>query len=147
VISPEQAEDWASEFAESMAFSLLGEPAKEQGPEVAAEFLRRAGEVTEDSARRVLLEEIPLLDLPPAVRAEVPGLLAAFLGWLEDSGRLSGGRSLGTLVGALGPAYRERLSPKGGLRTPPLVRSAPRLGRNDPCPCGSGKKYKKCCGT
>jgi preprotein translocase subunit SecA len=26
------------------------------------------------------------------------------------------------------------------------VRSAPRVGRNDPCPCGSGKKYKKCCG-
>jgi SEC-C motif len=24
-------------------------------------------------------------------------------------------------------------------------RSAPRIGRNDPCPCGSGKKYKKCC--
>ncbi|MDR2090324.1 MAG: SEC-C domain-containing protein [Clostridiales bacterium] len=21
-----------------------------------------------------------------------------------------------------------------------------RIGRNDPCPCGSGKKYKKCCG-
>ncbi len=26
------------------------------------------------------------------------------------------------------------------------VRAAPRVGRNDPCPCGSGKKYKKCCG-
>ncbi len=25
-------------------------------------------------------------------------------------------------------------------------RSAPKVGRNDPCPCGSGKKYKKCCG-
>ncbi|MFO0570954.1 MAG: UPF0149 family protein [Polyangiaceae bacterium] len=25
-------------------------------------------------------------------------------------------------------------------------RSAPRIGRNDPCPCGSGKKHKKCCG-
>ena len=22
----------------------------------------------------------------------------------------------------------------------------PRVGRNDPCPCGSGKKHKKCCG-
>ncbi|MCG2879304.1 SEC-C domain-containing protein, partial [Obesumbacterium proteus] len=22
----------------------------------------------------------------------------------------------------------------------------PQVGRNDPCPCGSGKKYKKCCG-
>jgi preprotein translocase subunit SecA len=26
------------------------------------------------------------------------------------------------------------------------VRATPRVGRNDPCPCGSGKKYKKCCG-
>jgi len=26
------------------------------------------------------------------------------------------------------------------------VRSGPKVGRNDPCPCGSGKKYKQCCG-
>ena len=26
-----------------------------------------------------------------------------------------------------------------------IVRSNPKIGRNDPCPCGSGKKYKKCC--
>ncbi|MBK8386704.1 MAG: SEC-C domain-containing protein [Candidatus Accumulibacter sp.] len=26
-----------------------------------------------------------------------------------------------------------------------VVAQAPRVGRNDPCPCGSGKKYKKCC--
>ena len=25
------------------------------------------------------------------------------------------------------------------------VRSGPKIGRNDPCPCGSGKKHKKCC--
>ena len=29
--------------------------------------------------------------------------------------------------------------------TEPYVRDAPKVGRNDPCPCGSGKKYKKCC--
>ena len=29
----------------------------------------------------------------------------------------------------------------------PVVRDAPKVGRNDPCPCGSGKKYKKCCGA
>lgn len=28
----------------------------------------------------------------------------------------------------------------------PIRRDAPKVGRNDPCPCGSGKKYKKCCG-
>lgn len=27
----------------------------------------------------------------------------------------------------------------------PIHHSEPRVGRNDPCPCGSGKKYKKCC--
>jgi len=28
----------------------------------------------------------------------------------------------------------------------PIRREQPKVGRNDPCPCGSGKKYKKCCG-
>ena len=35
----------------------------------------------------------------------------------------------------------------GKIVTPGTVRhEAPKVGRNDPCPCGSGKKYKKCCG-
>ena len=29
----------------------------------------------------------------------------------------------------------------------PVVRDTPKVGRNDPCPCGSGKKFKKCCGA
>ena len=33
----------------------------------------------------------------------------------------------------------------GKIRT--VTRDAPKVGRNDPCPCGSGKKYKKCCGA
>jgi uncharacterized protein YchJ len=28
----------------------------------------------------------------------------------------------------------------------PYVRASPKVGRNDPCPCQSGKKFKKCCG-
>ncbi len=27
----------------------------------------------------------------------------------------------------------------------PIKRATPKVGRNEPCPCGSGKKYKKCC--
>jgi hypothetical protein len=37
----------------------------------------------------------------------------------------------------------EKELPRGFGHT--VVRSTPRLGRNDPCPCGSGRKYKKCC--
>lgn len=28
----------------------------------------------------------------------------------------------------------------------PLPRHVAKIGRNDPCPCGSGKKFKRCCG-
>ncbi|MEM7167903.1 MAG: YchJ family protein [Planctomycetota bacterium] len=35
----------------------------------------------------------------------------------------------------------------GKLEEPePITRETPKVGRNDPCPCGSGKKHKKCCG-
>jgi len=37
------------------------------------------------------------------------------------------------------------------VNNPPLIKKKPisspkKVGRNDPCPCGSGKKYKLCCG-
>ena len=30
---------------------------------------------------------------------------------------------------------------------PKVIAKSEKVGRNDPCPCGSGKKYKKCCGA
>lgn len=46
-------------------------------------------------------------------------------------------------------------SRRGNIKTPQFftptsssnMRSTPKIGRNDPCPCASGKKYKKCCGA
>jgi len=39
-----------------------------------------------------------------------------------------------------------KLSPKEGGINKTVVNDHPKIGRNDPCPCGSGKKYKNCCG-
>ena len=36
------------------------------------------------------------------------------------------------------------VSGEQGSAAPRPVRSGPKVGRNDPCPCGNGKKYKKC---
>lgn len=41
---------------------------------------------------------------------------------------------------------RKRLY-KEQKRSTTFVREEKKIGRNDPCPCGSGKKYKKCCGA
>ena len=39
-----------------------------------------------------------------------------------------------------------KISPKEGGIDRTIVNEHPKIGRNDPCPCGSGKKYKNCCG-
>ena len=46
------------------------------------------------------------------------------------------------------PVQQAPYVPPPSLPAPPtpVRRSAPKVGRNDPCPCGSGKKFKKCCG-
>lgn len=45
--------------------------------------------------------------------------------------------------------WREQRMQSPATRTPnePVVRTIPKIGRNAPCPCGSGRKYKKCCGS
>jgi preprotein translocase subunit SecA len=51
----------------------------------------------------------------------------------------SGGRS--------SPAAAQQEAPEIPKVPTPVVRETPKVGRNDLCPCGSGKKYKKCCGA
>lgn len=46
-------------------------------------------------------------------------------------------------------SFHQSGSPMGSSSKPEnvqVVRTTPKVGRNDPCPCGSGKKYKHCCG-
>ncbi len=43
-------------------------------------------------------------------------------------------------------AYAEASAARGAPPEP-YERAGPKVGRNDPCPCGSGKKYKRCCGS
>lgn len=45
------------------------------------------------------------------------------------------------------PDKPENISDLEKLLNPPApIKAETKIGRNDPCPCGSGKKYKKCCG-
>lgn len=50
-------------------------------------------------------------------------------------------------VEAAVPLIRRYWAPLRKSAVTTVQREEPKLGRNDPCPCGSGKKYKKCCGA
>ena len=49
--------------------------------------------------------------------------------------------------GAAPSGMGEAAAASRGEKKRPVVRDMPKVGRNDPCPCGSGKKYKKCHGA
>ncbi len=50
--------------------------------------------------------------------------------------------------GRMNMAFNQgRTTPPEAPKAAPILRSTAKVGRNDPCPCGSGKKYKKCCGA
>lgn len=77
-------------------------------------------------------------------------LLSDALADPRDGGRFESSNVgyLGDIVAALdwtrpqeGDSVRDFMPPK------PIVNAMRSVGRNDPCPCGSGRKYKKCCGA
>jgi len=75
----------------------------------------------------------PLLMLMPDLESDEPTELPA-----------SERRQLLDLLPAIVTGVRTFWDSSG---PPPQVRAVPKVGRNDPCPCGSGKKFKKCCGA
>jgi SWIM/SEC-C metal-binding protein len=49
-------------------------------------------------------------------------------------------------IAGIEPDKPEDISDLEKLLNPPEPVQSSKVGRNNPCPCGSGKKYKKCCG-
>jgi len=101
------------------------------------------------------LRELLVRDLPPRLdpsqrsAARAPAIVRAFLEWHGERYPNPSGWKLGAVIDEAEPAFARSLVRVGGRSVAadptPITRPGAKLGRNDPCPCGSGKKYKKCC--
>jgi hypothetical protein len=148
-------DNWAGDFAESFEAGLLDRSVRDFVPEILSHFgsaVREIDrgfpdEVSPGTFAKVLSEVMPRLSLPDAARPHLPEVVARFLDYLQESGRLGEGSDWAAQVRIIGRSYRDRLKPGGGVKgvTVRNPADASPVGRNDPCPCGSGKKYKKCC--
>jgi preprotein translocase subunit SecA len=65
---------------------------------------------------------------------------------LHQSASAFGGTSTASTAGKPSDVVSEAASAAEAQAKAKPVRTGPKVGRNDPCPCGSGKKYKQCCG-
>ena len=145
----DKIENWISDFCMSDGIRPFPAALRDLAPQLLVTFLAAACETgdldpsdVEEADLKTALAKLATLNIPENLRPEVPALCAALLTHLESEGRLSNGRLLGAYVKALTPAYLEAASGK----PKPITNPGAKIGRNDPCPCGSGKKYKKCCG-
>ena len=143
----ETIENWVSDFLERPSATEPAARVGPQSPAVLVAFMEAAchggepADIEDAQVAHALFDHVAQLALPESSKNAAPALIAAFLADLEEVGRLSGGRALGSQVRASTPAYRERAAG----RVQQAQRAAAKVGRNDPCPCGSGKKYKRCC--
>ena len=106
-----------------------------------------------EDVRTLLVQSLPArLKAKDPLAPHVPEVFAAFLDHLETVEVVSQSFEARQALAASSDAFYERVSAgdlAGRAASPapdPFVHGARKLGRNDPCSCGSGKKFKKCHG-
>lgn len=150
----DQAEDKISEYLASEYQLFLDSGMKENaGPLLMAFFnacekrgVADLDGLTAGQVEKVLLEDMPRLQMKPEIRKACPQLLTGFFDFLRQTGRWPAAGAWAACADALAPKYAALIREDGSVRGTTYRKPGSDVGRNDPCPCGSGKKYKKCCG-
>ena len=94
----------------------------------------------------VLMNHMARLALPLAVRRNVPELLRSFFEYCAQSGTYPPARLWVGWIASLEGKYRAKFRDDGSVKGETFKKRYTDVNRNDPCPCGSGKKFKNCCG-
>ncbi|MGH7198230.1 MAG: preprotein translocase subunit SecA [Candidatus Omnitrophota bacterium] len=114
------------------------------------EYKREAFEAFQEMIRSIKEDALEFIfrvqPVSPEKIAEMPVRRAAPLHFIHPDAAATLKKSLPHEVA---PPEEEALAeaPMNGEPARPIVHADPKVGRNDPCPCGSGKKYKKCHGA
>jgi preprotein translocase subunit SecA len=113
---------------------------KKAGFSMFTEMMHRIQEHTIQKVFRVQIQKQEEAKAIPAVKEQD-------LGDLQERGVADKNEDDAEIAAqkARGAQGKARTSGDGAV-TAPVKRERPKVGRNDPCPCGSGKKYKKCHG-
>jgi hypothetical protein len=140
----------------------LRSPAREKKEELLETFVRLSYEdkarapqyLTGDELDDLLEESLPpYLDPKDSALGHLPALLASFFEFLQADRKLSHPVEVRESLARAKDHLREWVTavPKdkriSSEKPQTIVNADAKAGRNDPCPCGSGKKYKKCHGA
>ena len=139
--------DYISEYASSEHFTFLPTHLKEHAEAILEYCLQSwpQNELSAEDIGRQLLRKIAALNLPHSVRQDVPKLVEAYFEYLDTSGKMPGAAEWIEVMPEACAYYENHLRNDGSIKGETVRHTLEKVGRNDPCPCGSGKKFKKCC--
>ena len=137
--------DEVGAFAGSQHFLLLDDDLKDGAEPLLGHWCEQVGDVVSEEAMERALKSVARLDAPLAQRRAFPRLLREFLEYLPVTGRFPLGGEWAQRVDSMETGYQAAFRPDGSVRGETVRRRGAVTGRNDPCPCGSGRKFKKCC--
>ena len=134
-----------SDYCSSQYFVLLGDGLKSHAEQLLEQWASSVDEDLDFDTLEASVDAIGRLDIPLRAKRDFPELLNAFFEYLGTTSTYPNTDVWIDALSEISATYSERVRADGSVKGKTVTRAL-KIGRNDPCPCGSGKKYKKCCG-
>jgi len=149
-----QTDSYIDEYTGSQQFLFVDPVIKESADGVLRAFFEHAAKrgadslesLTAKTVEAVLLQDMGRLVVSVEAKRALPNLLEGFFGYLKDTGRFPAAGSWQICVEAMAKRFTDSIREDGSVKGETFKKNYSETGRNDPCVCGSGKKFKKCCG-
>ena len=138
-------ESTVSDYCQSEYFFFLDPAMKEFAENILYLFSKKIFSEIDHKSVIETLEFAERLDIPIDIKREIPYLLIEFLNYCETTPFFPEASEVADFVKSQQQRYRDKFRSDGSVKGETFVKKYTDVGRNDPCPCGSGKKFKKCC--
>jgi len=137
--------DTVGDYCASEHFFLLEDGLKDQAESLLAHWCEQVGESPSAEEVAGALRAVGQLHASLEARRGFPRLLQGFLQYVASSTPIPGADDWYDVVTEAEPGYLASFREDGTVRGETVRHVVAEVGRNDPCPCGSGRKFKKCC--
>ena len=134
-----------SDYCASERFLFLDDNLKGHAEQLLAQWSSTVDEPLDYDTLVSSVNAVATLDLPVDVRRSFPDILDAFFDYLASLAAYPDAAQWQDYLAEIAMSYSDNIREDGTVRGKTITRAL-KIGRNDPCPCGSGKKYKRCCG-
>ena len=135
-----------ADYSGSEHFFFLEDQSKPHAEALLDCFWTGASDTLSNASMLAGLSAVAATALPADVKRRFPNLLKAYVEYLSTTGHVTDAEEWTDLVDAAEKDFVASIRDDGSVKGETVRNRHTAVGRNEPCPCGSGKKFKKCCG-